>query len=274
MATLTTMDHVALGAMCGGIAITLFNKALTDGARNGAARVAWFLTGVAFARAVYGGIIGLLYALEAGTTVAGSRAGGHIVLHRDEHPIVYWLTVCLQTAAMGIVIVLTLVCFVKVFTNVLEGKVGPRAAGALNSTRSAGRQAFTGNGSTRGVLIFVYWSLSVFLYIVSMLSLAAGADATKGVNSAAGVAIAIGACLTMFTWRRRGSGTPVWSDMSRKIVSLAGWTALAVSLVIAAVGVLMSANERSPASPVEASFGLLFYWMGRMHIGDPQGSAE
>jgi hypothetical protein len=113
MATLSTMDLLALGSLCGGIAITLFNKALTDGARNGAARLAWFFVGSAFGRAVYGGVVGMLYALDTGEVAASSSRGGSVHFYRAEHPLLFWITFFGLTAGMGITICLTLVCFWK-----------------------------------------------------------------------------------------------------------------------------------------------------------------
>ncbi|TCI13339.1 hypothetical protein EZM97_08690 [Dyella soli] len=113
MATMTAIDFAAVGSLCGGIAIAMFNKGLTDGARNGAARVAWFLVGIAFARAVYRGSLGLIYALEVGDVVAGTRGGGNLLFHRDEHPLWFWLAVSAQTTGMVMVAFLACTCIWK-----------------------------------------------------------------------------------------------------------------------------------------------------------------
>lgn len=113
MATLSTMDFVALGSLCGGIIITIFNKGITDGARNGAARLAWFLVGTAIGLYAYGAIGGMLYALDTGDVAASHRGGGSVAFHRDEHPLLFWITFLGLGVGTGVITCLSLTCFWK-----------------------------------------------------------------------------------------------------------------------------------------------------------------
>jgi hypothetical protein len=103
------MDLLALGSLCGGIAITLFNKALTDGARNGAARLAWFLVGSDATSTVEWWAC----CMHLMPVAARSSRGGSVHFYRAEHPLLFWITFFGLTAGMGITICLTLVCFWK-----------------------------------------------------------------------------------------------------------------------------------------------------------------
>lgn len=75
MATLSTMDFVGLGTFCGATIIAIFNKGMTDGARIGAARLAWLLAGTAVGIYVYGAFGGMFYALHAEEVAARSSRG-------------------------------------------------------------------------------------------------------------------------------------------------------------------------------------------------------
>jgi len=112
---LSTMSLVALGSFCGSIMITIFNKGITGGARNGAARVAWFLFGVAVGLYAYGAIGGMLYSFNTGDVSARSSRGGTVRFHREEHPLLFWLTFLSLSTATGLIACLSLACFWKAF---------------------------------------------------------------------------------------------------------------------------------------------------------------
>lgn len=115
MATLSTMDVVALGSLSAGILVTIFNKAVTGGARNWAARTAWALIGTALGIYVYGCFSGLLYSLDVGVVAAKSSRGGSATFHRDEHPLLFGITFLLLTCASGVFLFFSLACFWKAF---------------------------------------------------------------------------------------------------------------------------------------------------------------
>lgn len=115
MTTLSTLNFVALGSLCGGIAITLFNKGMTGGARNSAARVAWFLVGMAIGLYVYGAVGGMLYALDTGEVAARSSRGGSALFHRAEHPLLFWITFLGLSLATVLIAGMSLMCFWKAF---------------------------------------------------------------------------------------------------------------------------------------------------------------
>ncbi|WP_156804267.1 hypothetical protein [Rhodanobacter fulvus] len=117
MATLSTMDFVALGSLCSGGIITIFNKGITGGARNGAARLAWFLVGTAIGLYAYGAIGGMLYALNTGNVAASSSRGGSVLFHRTEHPLLFWITFLGLSLATGLIACLSLTCFWKAIKN-------------------------------------------------------------------------------------------------------------------------------------------------------------
>lgn len=115
MATLSTMELVAFGSLSGSIMITIFNKGITGGARNGAARVAWFLIGLAVGLYAYGAIGGGLHAFNAGDVSARSSRGGTVRFHRDENPLLFWMTFLALSTATGLIACLSLMCFWKAF---------------------------------------------------------------------------------------------------------------------------------------------------------------
>jgi len=115
MTTLSTTDYVALGSMCGGIVITLFNKGMTDGVRNGAARVAWCLVGIAIGLYAYGAFGGMFYAFETGDVAARSSRGASVLFHRNEHPLLFWPTFLLLSLATTLIAGMSLMCFWKAF---------------------------------------------------------------------------------------------------------------------------------------------------------------
>lgn len=112
---LSVMQGVALGAACGGIAIAFFNKALADGAKTWAARLAWILMGVAIGIYVYYAFGGMLYAFDHGVVTAQSRSGGTAVFHRDEHPLLFWIAFLAETVGMSVFGFFSLLCFWKAF---------------------------------------------------------------------------------------------------------------------------------------------------------------
>lgn len=109
------MSLVAFGSLSGSIMITIFNKGITGGARNGAARVAWFLMGVAVGLYAYGSIGGLVYAFNAGDISARSSRGASVRFHRSEHPLWFWFTFFELSLATGVITFLSLACFWKAF---------------------------------------------------------------------------------------------------------------------------------------------------------------
>jgi len=115
MAALSMMDHVAIGSMGAGVLITLLNKAFADGARNMAARLAWALIGTAIAIYVYGAMGGMLYSLDEGVVVASSSRGGSASFHRDEHPLLFWITFFALTLGMAVHAGFSALCFWKAF---------------------------------------------------------------------------------------------------------------------------------------------------------------
>ncbi|NID14097.1 hypothetical protein [Luteibacter yeojuensis] len=112
---LSTMSLVAFGSFCGSIMITIFNKGITGGARNGAARLAWLLMGVAIGLYAYGAMGGLLYAFNTGDVSARSSRGGSVRFHRAEHPLWFWFTFVELSIATGCIACLSLACFWKAF---------------------------------------------------------------------------------------------------------------------------------------------------------------
>lgn len=115
MATLSTTDFVALGSLCGGIIISIFNKGMTGGARNGAARLAWLLVGTAIGLYAYGAFGGMFYALQAGEVAARSSRGANVLFHRTEHPLLFWITFLGLSVATGLIACLSLTCLWKAF---------------------------------------------------------------------------------------------------------------------------------------------------------------
>lgn len=109
------MGCVALASMSGGIAIALFNKGMTDGARNGAARVAWFLVGAAIGLYAYGAFGGMFYAFDTGEVAARSSRGASVLFHRSEHPLLFWPTFLLLSLATVLIAGMSLMCFWKAF---------------------------------------------------------------------------------------------------------------------------------------------------------------
>lgn len=109
----TILDFACAGTFSAGLIITIFNKAISDGARNWAARLAWALIGTAFGIYVFGCIRGMLYSLDAGVVVAGSRGGGRATFHRDEHPLLFGITFLGLTCATGAIAFLSIVCLWK-----------------------------------------------------------------------------------------------------------------------------------------------------------------
>ncbi|WP_213947459.1 hypothetical protein [Luteibacter sp. dw_328] len=92
--------------------VAIFNKAATGGARNMAARISWGLFGVAIAAWIYGGVGGMLYALEHGVTAIQSRAGTS-VLDRSAHPFLYWTAFVGSVGAMALFTAISAGCFWK-----------------------------------------------------------------------------------------------------------------------------------------------------------------
>lgn len=115
MTTLSIMDFVALGSLSGGIAVTIFNKAMTGGARNGAARIAWFLIGTAIGLYAYGAFGGMFYAFDTGEVAARSSRGGSVSFDRSEHPLLFWPTFLLLSLATLVIAGISLMCFWKAF---------------------------------------------------------------------------------------------------------------------------------------------------------------
>lgn len=109
------MDLVALGSLSGGIIITILNKGITGGARNGAVRFAWLLMGTAIGLYAYGAIGGMLHAFDTGDVAARSSRGGNIRFHRAEHPLLFWITFLGLSVATGLIACLSLTCFWKAF---------------------------------------------------------------------------------------------------------------------------------------------------------------
>ena len=60
------IGYVIAGSATASILIALLDKALTDGARNGAARVAWALAAIALGTYVVGAVGGVSYVIERG----------------------------------------------------------------------------------------------------------------------------------------------------------------------------------------------------------------
>lgn len=114
MATLSTMDLVGLGSLYGGITITIFNKAMTGGARNGAARLAWLLVGTAFGLYAYGAVGGMFHALFTGDVVASHRDGGSVSFYRSEYPLLFLIAFLGLSVGTGMIIALCLMCFWEV----------------------------------------------------------------------------------------------------------------------------------------------------------------
>lgn len=110
---LSTMELAALGAMSAGCVVAIFNKGITDGARNTAARVAWALIGAAIGYYVYRATLGLLYSLDAGVVAASSSRGGHVTFDRSEHPLLYWVTFAGLTMATGVIASMSLMALWK-----------------------------------------------------------------------------------------------------------------------------------------------------------------
>jgi hypothetical protein len=106
---------VGLSSACVGIAIAIFNRAMTDDTRNLAARIAWLLIGLALGAWVFGGIWGLLHELDAGVAITKSRNGTTTVFDRDEHPLLFGLTFIAQALATGFYTFLSALCFWKAF---------------------------------------------------------------------------------------------------------------------------------------------------------------
>ncbi|UPG96595.1 hypothetical protein [Luteibacter aegosomatissinici] len=92
--------------------VAIFNKAVTGGARNMAARISWMLFGVAIAAWIYGGVGGMLYALEHEVTAIQSRAGTS-VLDRSAHPVLYWTAFVGSVGSMAIFAAISVGCFWK-----------------------------------------------------------------------------------------------------------------------------------------------------------------
>jgi hypothetical protein len=115
MATLSTIDYVALGSLCTGSVIAIFNKGMTDGARNGAARAAWFLVGIAIGLYAYGAFGGMFYALDTGDVAARSSRGASVLFHRAEHPLLFWFTFLSLSLATLLIAGMSLMCFWKAF---------------------------------------------------------------------------------------------------------------------------------------------------------------
>ena len=109
----TMLDFACAGTFSAGFLITLLNKALADGARNWAARLAWALIGTAMGLYVFGCIRGMLYSLDAGVVVARSRGGGQATFHRDEHPLLFGITFLALTCGTGVIAFLSMVCLWK-----------------------------------------------------------------------------------------------------------------------------------------------------------------
>nr|WP_199045282.1 hypothetical protein [Dyella sp. ASV24] len=107
------MGIAGIGCLTAGIAVTIFNKAVTGGARNWAARTAWLLIGTALGIYVYGAVTGMLYSLEAGVVSGQSSRGGSATFHRDEHPVLYWVTFLALTCGTGVLAFFSLMCFWK-----------------------------------------------------------------------------------------------------------------------------------------------------------------
>lgn len=110
---LSTVRLAALGAMGAGCVIAIFNKGLTDGARNTAARVAWALIGATIGYYVYRATLGLLYSLDAGVVAASSSRGGHVTFDRGEHPLLYWIAFAGLTMGAGVIALMSLMALWK-----------------------------------------------------------------------------------------------------------------------------------------------------------------
>lgn len=90
--------------------VAIFNKAATGGARNAAARISWALFGLAIGAWIYGGVSGMLYALEHGVTAIQTRAGTS-VLDRSEHPLLYWTAFVGSVDGLAIFTAISASCF-------------------------------------------------------------------------------------------------------------------------------------------------------------------
>jgi hypothetical protein len=86
---------------------------MTDGARKRAARLAWLLAGTAVGIYVYGAFGGMFYALHAGEVAARSSRGASVFFHRNEHPLLFWITFLALSVATGLIACLSLTCFWK-----------------------------------------------------------------------------------------------------------------------------------------------------------------
>ncbi|UPG96593.1 hypothetical protein [Luteibacter aegosomatissinici] len=106
------IGYVIAGSASASILIALFNKAITDGARNGAARLAWVLAAIGLGTYVVGAIGGLGDVIERGIVVYGSRSGS-VTFHRNEHPVFFWGALGMLTVAIGIFAVFTVVAACK-----------------------------------------------------------------------------------------------------------------------------------------------------------------
>lgn len=109
------MGFIAFSLLCGGIVIAIFNKGMTGGARNFAARMSWFLIGTAIGLYVYGAVGGMLYALDTGEVAVRSSRGGRALFHRDEHPLLFWIAFLGLSFATGLIACISLMCFWKAF---------------------------------------------------------------------------------------------------------------------------------------------------------------
>ncbi|KJV33805.1 hypothetical protein [Luteibacter yeojuensis] len=92
------IGYVIAASASASILIALFNKALTDGARNGAARLAWALAATALGAYVGGAVGGVIHVIERGVVEYGSRSGS-VTFHRDEHPLLFWGALGVLSAA-------------------------------------------------------------------------------------------------------------------------------------------------------------------------------
>ena len=95
------IGYVVAGSASASILIALFNKALTGGARNGAARLAWALAAMALGTYVVGAIGGVGHVIDRGVVVYGSRSGS-VTFHRNEHPMLFWGALGSLTVATGV----------------------------------------------------------------------------------------------------------------------------------------------------------------------------
>lgn len=120
----------------------------------------------------------------------------------------------------------------------------------------------------RTAIIGFYWLLAICLYGASLLSLVSTWSGIKGANAMAGLLIALGVLFSWTPWPARAiRGRSVWTDSDRRRMSIVGWGVLVVTLAIFLGYFTISDGVRSPASLVEAFFGLVFFWIGKESIG-------